>query len=547
MTTGNAANAVFDCLRAEGVGHVFGIVGSSFLEFIDAFYDATDITFVGTRHEQAAAHMAEAYARTKAGLGVCIATSGPGVTNLATGVAMAKLSYAPVIVIGGAGTTEHDFRDTKQEIDQLSLFRPITKHVLRIARPDRAAELMRHAIRVALTGQMGPVYVDIPKDVLKQETDYEVLKPQAYRPIGGVAPAPENVSQVISTLRAAERPLIIAGAEFKWLGGVPDLVELAETLGVPVVSSAGHRDIIPNDHPLFFGQLSQRGSSIAKDLASRADVIFALGTRLDYTTTNYDSAYLNPDAKLIQCGVEAREVGRLFPLEFGFVGDAPNTAQACVAEARKQQVREDFAKWRKWAEQKRQDWIKARNAPLKDPSSPIRSPRLYAEVRRTVPKDVRVTTDAGYWGGKAHDMFDHSVCPSLFTPLEFRNVGVSFPMAIGVKFACPEAPVLSIHGDGGFAMNIAELETCERFNLNPVVLVLNNFSWGAEKRHQRLNFGDRFVGSDIGNPRFDRVAEQFGAKGMRVERADEIGEAIHEAFKQDRATVIDVIVDPKEF
>jgi len=538
---------ILDCLRAEGVGHVFGIVGSSFLELADAFHGADDITFVGARHEQAAAHMAEAYARAKLGLGVCVATSGPGVTNLATGVAMAKQAFSPVIVIGGASSTEHEFRDTKQEVDQLNFFRPIAKDVLRITRADRAAELMRHAARVALTGQMGPVYVDVPKDVFAQETPYEIRDPASYRPAGGAAPAPACVSQAVSLMRDAERPLIVAGGEFKWTGGVPDLMEFAGALGAPVVTSSGHRDLIANDHALFFGQLGQRGSTVAADLARRADVIFALGTRLAFTTTNYSGKYINAQAKIIQCGIEAKEIGRLFPLALGFVGDAGNTARACAAEVRAQQTPVDFAPWRQWAEDQRRAWAAARDAPLKDAASPIGSGRLFAEIRRAAPKDVRVTIDAGYWGGKAHDAFDHDHCPSLFTPLEYRSVGVSFPMALGVKFAAPDAPVLCVHGDGGFAMNLQELETAARFGLNPVVLVLNNFSWGAEKAHQRKNFGERFVGSDIGNPRFDKVAEDFGANGARVENADQIGDALAQAWRSDRATVIDVIVNPDEF
>lgn len=544
---GNVGKVVLDCLRAEGVGHVFGIVGSSFLEFVDAFTDATDITFVGTRHEQAAAHMAETYARASLGLGVCVATSGPGVTNLATGVAMAKQAFSPVLVIGGATGTDHEFRDTKQEVDQLDFFRPITKDVVRITRADRAAELMRHAIRVAMTGRKGPVYVDVPKDVFKQVTDYEVLAPKAYRPTGGFAPAPEAVTQAISMLRAAKRPLLIAGSEFKWGDGIPDLIEFAETLGLPMVTSAGHRDLIPNDHPLFFGQLGQRGSAVAGELAARADVIFALGTRLGFNTTEHNNTYLNPDAKIIHCCNDPREIGRIFPLALGFAGDGPDAARACVREATSQQARQDYFEWRDWTIERRQAWTEARDAPLKHAAAPIGTARLYAEIRRAAPKDVHVTIDAGYWSGKAHDAFDHSVCPSLFTPLEYRCVGASLSMALGVKFARPEAPVLCIHGDGGFAMNIQELETAQRFGLNPVILVLNNFSWGAEKVHQRKSFGNRFVGSDIGNPRFDRVAEEFGAKGVRVERADQIGEALDEAWKEDRATVIDVIVDAEEF
>lgn len=542
----NAGAAVVECLRKEKIRYAFGIIGSSYLEVLDAFHDPKDIDFISVRHEQAAAHIADAYARATNGIGVCLAQGGPGASNLVTGIALAKLAYSPVVAIAGATMTTHDQRDSFQEIDQLSLFRPITKAVIRVGRADRAAELTRHAIRTALSGQRGPVFLELPRDILAQESDHTILDCDAYRPDQGSAPNAGAVAQAVKSLRDARAPLIVAGSGVKWSRASKQLLDLVQALRVPFVTSNGNRDLVPNDHPLFFGQLGPRGSTLARELAQRADVIFALGSRLSFTTGFFNYNYINAGAKLIQSDIEPREIGRIYPVALGIVGDAGEVAEACTREARKQNLVDSIEEWRTWAEQRRAGWLSERSAAIKDPAVPVRTPRFYAELRKAIPKNIHVTVDAGYWGNMATDAFDHFECPSLFTPLEYGALGFSFPAALGVKFARPEAPVISINGDGGFAMNMQELETAVRCRLNAVVLVLNNFSWGVEKSYQKDFFDGRYVGADIGNPRFDKLAEAFGARGVRVERADEIGEAVTAAFKSDLPTVIEVIVDPTE-
>lgn len=546
MARMNAGAAVVQCLRKERVRYAFGIIGSSYLEVLDAFHDPQDIDFISVRHEQAAAHMADAYARVTNGIGVCLAQGGPGASNLVTGVALAKLAYSPVLAIAGATMTNHDQRDSFQEIDQLSLFRPITKAALRVARADRTVELTQHAIRTALSGQRGPVFLEFPRDILSQESDHQILEPAEYRTQGACSPNSGSIKEAIALLRHAKAPLIIAGSGVKWSRSSKQLLALVEALNIPYVTSNGNRDLVPNDHRLFFGQLGPRGSSLARDLAQKADVIFALGSRLSFTTAFFNYSYINQKAKLIQCDIEPREIGRLYPVTLGVIGDAAEVIQACLQEALKQKAISTVEEWHSWTKQRRQEWEIERSSGLEQPAVPVRTPRFYAELRRAVPKNIHVTVDAGYWGNMATDAFDHFECPSLFTPLEYGCLGFSFPAALGVKFAKPDAPVISINGDGGFAMNMQELETAVRCKLNPVILVLNNFSWGVEKSYQKDFFDKRYVGANIGNPRFDKLAEAFGAHGLRVERADEIGEAVRAAFQRDLPTVIDVMVDKEE-
>ena len=542
----NAGSAIVECIRKEGVRYAFGIIGSSYLEVLDAFYDAPDIDFVSVRHELAATHIADAYARASGRLGVCLAQGGPGVTNLVTGMAVAKHAFSPVLALGGAAMTTHDQRDAFQEIDQLNVLRPVSKAVLRIGRADRAAELTRHAIGTAMSGRRGPVFVEVPRDLLSHEVNFVAQEPHQYRAQASPAPSSTEVARTLSMLRAARAPLIIAGSGFKWGHGSKELIHLIDTLQIPLVTSNANKDLVPNDHPLFFGQLGPRGSSVARELAQRADVILAIGTRLGFTTTFFNFNYLNVDAKLIHCDIDPMDLGRVYPIELGIVSDARMFAVELAAEEKKKRAVDTLQPWRDWADSCRQTWLDKRRTDIQEPASPIRTPRFFAELRRAVPKNVHVVTDAGYWGNMATDAFDHFECPSLFTPQEFGCLGFSFPASLGIKFAKPEAPVICINGDGGFAMNMQELETAIRCRLNPVVLVLNNFSWGVEKSYQKDFFQERYVGANIGNPRFDKLAEAFGARGVRVERADELGDVVSAALKSDLPTVVDVIVDPSE-
>lgn len=542
----NAGTAIVECLRKEGVRYAFGIIGSSYLEILDAFHDPDDIEFVSVRHELAAAHMADAYARVTNGIGVCLAQGGPGASNLVTGVALAKLAYSPVLAIAGATMTNHDQRDSFQEIDQLSLFKPITKAVNRISRADRAAELTQQSIRTAMSGQRGPVFLEVPRDILSHEHEHQILEPENYRAISNCAPNPAAAKKAVEMLRGAKSPLIVAGSGVKWSRASKQLLQLAETLNIPFVTSNGNRDLVPNDHPLFFGQLGPRGSTLAQELAQKADVIFALGTRLSFTTGFFNYTFINKNAKLIHSDIEPREIGRLYPVSLGIVGSAGEVIDACLVEAKKQQAVAAIDEWHNWTRQRRHEWVNAREDAIKEPEVPVRTPRFYAELRKAVPKNIHVTVDAGYWGNMATDAFNHFECPSLFTPMEYGCLGFSFPAALGVKFAKPDAPVISINGDGGFAMNMQDLETAVRCKLNPVILVLNNFSWGVEKSYQKDFFDKRYVGANIGNPRFDKLAESFGCYGIRVERASEIGEAVKTALKKNLPTVIDVIVDHEE-
>src|SRR5262249_24856834 len=271
-----------------------------------------------------------------------------------------------------------------------NLMRPVTKDVLRINRADRAADIMRQAFRIALSGQRGPVDVDIPRDLLPTKLELEFPPPASYRASSRQEPARDEIVRALDLIEKAERPLFLAGGGVKWSGAMRELIELAECFNLPVVTSDGHRDVMPNDHPLFFGQLGPRGSASAKQLGLKADLIFALGTRLGFTTTLFNNTYISKGVTIIQSDIEPNEIGRIFPIALGIVGDAGAVAAACVAESRKREGLKQLKDWRAFADQQRAAWLRARDQSA-DESVPIRTGRAFTELRRAAPRNMLVT------------------------------------------------------------------------------------------------------------------------------------------------------------
>src|SRR5688572_529614 len=296
--------AAVEALRAAGVRKVFGLMGSSTLEIYDALYDAKDMQYIGVRHENCGAHMADAFGRVtqSPGLFIC-GQAGPGSANMVLGLMAAKLAYSPVVVLTGLPSTEHLGRDTFQEIDQNTLFLPVTKRVMTLTRPERLPELILEAFRIADSGRRGPVVVNIPRDLLNHEVD--VARPAGRLPeMAGGAVDRATLERIKAMLLAAKAPVIHAGAGIKWGRGTASLLKLAEKLQIPFTNSAGHSDVAPADHPLYGGGGGARGNPVASALMREADFILALGTRLGFNTTGYKYDHLSATAKIVQ------EIGR---------------------------------------------------------------------------------------------------------------------------------------------------------------------------------------------------------------------------------------------
>ena len=546
LKTVSGGQAAVESLKAEGVDHVFGLIGSATMEMFDALYDAKDIRFIGVHDERTGTHMADGYARASGKTGVILAgQNGPGSTNLVTGLAQAAAAYSPVLSIAGMLSTEHLYRDAFQEVDQQALFTPVTKKTWTVTKANRIPEMFREAFRVAMSPRRGPVQLNLPRDVLAEQiTMPEMQAPNEYRVMQNPAPAQNVVSEAAKLLAGAKRPVIITGGGIKNSRGHAAAIALAETLNAPIVLAPGHGDALPFDQPLNAGQMGPRGNPVASRLAKEADVILALGTRLGFNSTFYSYDNINRDAAIIQVELEPTAIGRYFPIKLGIWGDAIATAEALIPAVNAMQFKAEIATWTAHFQKERQEWLAERDAKADTETVPIQPSGLFHHLRQILPADAAYTMDAGTLCLQATDAMTYQTPPSLFTPLDFGLVGFSFACGLGVKLAMPDRPVISMMGDGGFGMTISELSTAVDHGINTVTLVMNNGSWGAEKAYQRDFFNGRYIGADISSPAFDKAAELYGAAGFRVERLSDLADAVHAALGAGKPAVVDIQVDP---
>ena len=542
-----AGEAIVELLRQEGVSHIFGIVGSSFLDILDPLYDRDDLKFIGVRHEQGAALMADGFSRISGAPSVCLATNGPGVLNLTYGIGSAYVAHSPVIVLAPSASREHQYRNSTQEFDQVALFKPITKAAFPINKIERLPDALRHAFRVATSGKMGPVLLDIPRDLLPGgEVDLELLPPETYRS-GQTRNRGDRdlIDKAVTQLFAAERPVIVAGGGVQWSNAADEVGEAARLVGAAIVTSYGRADAVPSNHPHFLGHLGRLGSVEGIEAIRQADVILAVGTRLSQSTTFYDNRFIPADARIIQIEIDPEELGRNYPLAVGIEGDAKAVMQGLLDQLRQVEPRPN----QQWVSEIG-DWRARRAQRLEDEGRlsdlPMKPQRVYAELRRVMPEDAIIALDAGLAPNFGQDRLNFYHPRSLMTSLDLGGLGFSFPASLGAKFAAPDRPVVNFNGDGGFLFNAQEFETAVRYGLKVVTVIMNNNCWGSEKAYQRYAFNERYVGADTNNPRFDAYAELFGGKGFYVERPEDVGDAFLEALKVDGPSIIEIPTDPDE-
>ena len=543
MPAMSAGQAVVEALRLEGVRYIFGVVGSCYVEVLDALYGRSDIRFLGVRHEQVAAHMADGYARAGGLPGVCMATNGPGATNLVTGVASAYVNHAPMLVITGAPMISQMLRDSFQELDQLTLFRPVTKAQIQIQRGDRVPELIRHAFRVAMAGKKGPVLVDLPRDMLNETAEMTLIPPERYRWVQHDAGDAALAQRAAEVLRQAKSPVVIAGGGVIWSDAQPEVLAVAERLTAAIVTSYGRNDAVPHDHPLVLGALGRAGSAEAAEAVRSADVILAVGTRLAHFTTFFDHRFIPPQAKIIQIEVDEKELGRHYPLEVGILGDAKAVLGGILSQLGHQPRAEGrFAAIQQLGQRRQQRLATAGASDM----LPLKPQRVYRDLREVLPRNTIVTLDAGAAASHAYNQLDFYEPRTFITPGDLGCVGAGFPTALGAKLARPERPVVCLCGDGGFLMTSQDLETAVRERIAVVSVVMTNNCWGSEKAYQKYFFNERYVGSDFTNPRFDEYARLFGAQGWRVEKPEGLRPALEKALAATVPTVVEIPIDPDE-
>lgn len=545
MAEMKAGKAVIELLRAEGVEYIFGLTGLTTNSMVTETYGREDIKFVDARHEEGAAFMAYGYARATGKPVACMTTSGPGTINLVTGISLAQKGRAPIIVIAGDTALDYIGRDGAQAFDLVNIFKPVTKMAVQVNKTERVPQVIREAFRAALWGKQGPVIVDIPRDLLDNETiSEELLRPESYRPVQTRTPGDNAaIAQAVQILGQAKKPLILVG------GGVIDseaseeAVALAELMDMAIVPSYGHHDTVPNSHPQYVGPPGSRGSGEAHEAMNRADVILAFGTRINQASTSWDYSIITPDTRIIQVDIDPQEIGRNYPVASGIVGDAKAVGQQLL-EAIRQQFPEgkSLAEWKAEYQalaQQRRDRLQAESSLSNEPMMPH---QVYPELNKVLPKDCMVTIDAGVAPGLSYDRLNFELPRTMFNYAGQGGLGMGYAVGLGTKLGRPDRPAISIQGDGGFLYTSQEINTAVRWKIPLVSIVLNNSCHGAEKAQQKRLYNERYVGVDLENPRFDKLAEVYGAKGYYIEKPGDIAEAVSDALQSGMPCVIEIPV-----
>ncbi len=543
LTGGQAA---IKSLKKEKVKHVFGLIGSATMEMFDALYHEKSIKFIGVRDERTGTHMADGYARASNRPGIILAgQNGPGATNLVTGLAQAKAAFSPVVSIAGSFSTKDKMEDAFQGLDQQSLFKPVTKETWTVKNPKKIPKIFSDAFNLAMSPRRGPVCINLPRNILADKRNFKINeKIQSFNNKNSNKAKTNYIKKAVKIINNSNKTVIIAGGGIKYTSRYKNVVKLAELLNIPIVTAAGHGDAIPFNHKLNAGQMGPRGNPVASKLVKEASVIIALGTRLGFNSTFYSYENINKKAKIIQVELEKSMIGRYFPVAVGIYGDAATISEQLYKEIKKQNITLDIKKWTNNYLNERKNFLINRDV-FKQKNFPIQPHGLFKQLRQVIPKNSAITLDAGTLCLQATDALEYYDPPSLFTPLDFGLVGFSFACGLGVKVAKPNKKVISLMGDGGFGMTISELSTAVEYKINTITIVMNNKSWGAEKAYQKDFYGKRYLGADISSPPFDKVAELYGAKGFKVKKISEINQAVREAIKINKPTVIDVDVDPK--
>ena len=527
--------ALLSMLENKGVDTIFGYPGGSVISIYDELLDSS-IRHVLVRHEQCAAHMADGYARAKNQPGVCLATSGPGTTNLVTGIATAYADSVPMIALTGQVAAGSLGLGAFQEVDAYSLLMPVTKHSYRVLDVNRLPHAIHEAWEICQMGRRGPVHIDLPIDQMNSEIDVSFID-EKY----GVKPLTEDVSAMndaVKWIREAKRPLILVG------GGAIDasveVMELARLLGAPVDTTLMGTGIVPYDYEMYMGPLGMHGKMAALTMSREADLIISIGSRFSDRTYSSHDRMDDPQGRIIHIDMDATEFDKhKHTCSVNLQGDAKRVVRLLIDAIGG--TAPSYAEWIDHAKQiKKRCFCDQRKECI-----PIAPQRIMYEINQLIDDDTIITTDVGQNQMWAMHYLNISHPRQFLTSGTFGTMGFGLPSAIGAKAAMPDKKVLTITGDAGLQMVIQELATSVAEDLPVTVVLLNNGTLGMVRQMQKFFWNERYSATTLGaNPDFVKVAEGFGCKGIHVEKPGEIGDAIRQAMDNDVTTVVEIMVDP---
>ncbi|MGO9834835.1 MAG: biosynthetic-type acetolactate synthase large subunit [Polyangiaceae bacterium] len=535
------AEILWDVLAREGVDVVFGYPGGAIMPAYDAMLKSS-IRHVLVRHEQGAAHMADGYARASGRVGVCVATSGPGATNLVTGIATAMLDSIPMVCVTGQVASKYIGSDAFQETDITGVTLPITKHNYLVTRAEDIAPMLRQAFYVARSGRPGPVLVDITKDAQQASTDFiwddSPVRLPGYRPEHHASDA--DLKRAIALIDAAERPVLFSGHGIIAAGASDLLRELVEKTGIPVASTLLGLGGFPATHPLCLGMMGMHGEAWVNKAIQEADLIIALGMRFDDRVTGKLETYA-PRAKKIHCELDPAEINKNVRVDVALVGDVAETLRALVpAVARRARA--------PWLDKIHS--LKGDSAVLDIQTMP-HCGRLFAahvmhDLWRITEGKALVVTDVGQHQMWEAQYYKHDFPRKLITSGGLGTMGFALPAALGAKMACPGEEVWVVVGDGGFQMTAAELSTCAQEGIKLHVAVINNGYLGMVRQWQQFFYGGRYAATPLRGPDFVKLAEAHGLMGLRVTDRDQIPGVVAAARAAKETVVIDFRVEQED-
>jgi len=538
----SGSQSLIKALQNEGASVLFGMPGGANLPIYDELAKS-EMRHILVRHEQLAAHMADGYARVSRRPGVCLATSGPGATNLVTGIATAYMDSIPMVAITGQVATTSIGKDAFQECDIVGVASPVTKYAFQPMNPVDIPATVKKAFYIAGSGRPGPVLIDIPKDVQTGEAETtfpDRVSIRGYNPT--TEPDPIQIEKALDVILNAERPMILAGGGVAISGAFSELQALAEALMCPVATTFKGKGVFNETHPLALGPIGMHGHIEANRLILEADVLLAIGTRFSDRSTGKVSDFI-PKTTVIHIDIDPSEINKNKTVDLGIVGDVRASLRALLQSLVRRAKRNDLKKWstrfKEVKETCQNEW--------RIDMSKVSALSLLKKLREVLPQNALVTTEVGQCQMWASLHFDVIEPGTFYSSTGLGTMGFGFPAAIGAKVAAPSRPVLDIAGDGSFNMTEAALATSVLDNIPVIVVIMNNTMLGMVAQWQRLFYERRYMGVKLyGIPDYVKLAEAYRAQGLRVQSIEEFGKAIKLGLKSDVATIIDVPISPEE-
>ncbi|MFC1594578.1 biosynthetic-type acetolactate synthase large subunit [Candidatus Omnitrophota bacterium] len=533
----SGAQIFVESLLKENVDVMFGYPGGSVLPLFDKLYDAP-FKFILTRHEQGAAHAADGYARATGKVGVCVATSGPGATNLTTGIATAYMDSIPMVAFTGQVKTHLIGNDAFQEADVTGITRPITKYNFLVKDVKELAGTIKNAFHIASTGRPGPVVIDLPVDVQLAETEFkypEQVDIRGYRPT--LFGHPGQIKKAAKAISASKKPILYVGGGAIISGANNVLMELAEKLQIPVTWTLMGIGAFPADHPLSLEMLGMHGTAYANHATMESDLIIAVGARFDDRVTGRLDTFA-PEAKVIHIDLDPTSISKNIHVDIPIVGDAKGTLEQLLMFVK------DAPDTKAWLK-KIEGWKKKHPLQYKQDDA-LRPQYVIEEICNVTKGDAVIATEVGQNQMWAAQWYKYSKPRTFLSSGGLGTMGYGFPAAIGAKLGMPEKIVFDIAGDGSIQMNIQELATAVTYKIPVKIAILNNGYLGMVRQWQELFYKKRYAYTTLVNPDFVKLAESYGAVGIRVTKKKEVRPAIEKAIATDNVVVIDFKVEPEE-